>query len=1016
VDAPAWQRLSALLDDALDLPDQARDAWLAALHAREPTLAPQVERLLAAALAHGGAAGDEPGAAAVDAGPSITAPSVTTPSGSRPPGLTPPPAGAQAPAAGFGRHLARALAAEPAAGWPAPEPGQRLGPWQLLHLLGEGGMGQVWLAARADGLYQARAAIKLLRHDLTGPGLAARFARERALLARLTHPGIARLLDAGQDSPQQGGRAYLVIEHVPGEDLASHARSQRLPVAARVRLLLDICRAVEHAHAQLVVHRDLKPGNVIVTPEGQAKLLDFGIAALLDDDGGLADTQLTRQAGRRLTPAYAAPEQIMGAPIGVAADVYSLGVMLYELLSGVLPFEHRAGDSRTALEHAVLHTEAPRLTRTAPPQAEADGGLRGPGRPPDFDSARGDLEAIAAKAMRKRPGERYGSVAALAEDLERWLTYRPVSVRQEDRWHRARLWLRRHAALSAATLAVTLSLSGGLAAALWQRERAQEAARTSDQVTAYLGQLLASANPDNHQGRAPTVIDLLERSRAELPQRFQDDPATRARLLEVLVTTYRDLNRYDIAIPLAEQLMALRTQLHGESDLLTLEARMNLARIYTSQNSPVKVIALTEPLHAAWVGRHGEVSLPHANLLYLQAVAYARVGRFADSQATLDRARPIVDALYRRDEFEHLFFENYVYVLRMAEGRFREAEAVLRATQPRWADADPRYARFVLVLRRNLLSAQIRQGRIDGVQAEAEGLMAEMDTLLGPGNAMSASLRSELARWHAALGRHERAAELWDRAHAEMEAAGVEHAAERLPMEAERLLAHALAHAPGAEPGHATGPASARAPAPVLPSDLQQATQALQASAAVSGPARVSAAQALARAALLVQQPSLAGQALAIARADSVLHSHPGLASRTDQIESQLLRAQGRAAAAVPLLRQRIAWLSAQPEPDALAAWATQLDLALALAAAGEVAMRGTSGADMPAANAASAAAASTHTSSTPAAAAEALERADQLRPAGWPSGHPFDGLRQELAARLTRGQALRPGLGAGQL
>lgn len=932
MDPAAWQRLSAWLDEALDLPAAERTAWLAALHAREPALAPQLERLLHAALAaetDGSVAGDDQHQRAQD----------------------------PAPAAGFAQQLAQALHAEPRGQMPAPQPGQRLGAWRLLHLLGEGGMGEVWLAERADGLFEARAAIKLLRHDLTGPGLAARFARERAVLARLTHPGIARLLDAGEESTAQGGRAYLVIEHIEGSDLSTHVRMQALPVAARVRLLLAVCHAVEHAHGQLIVHRDLKPGNVMVTPRGEAKLLDFGIAALLEDDGSMADTQLTRQAGRRLTPAYAAPEQILGAPIGVAADVYSLGVMLYELLSGVLPFGMPAGASRTALEHAVLHTEPRRLTRTTVDPGEPGTAPRGPGRPPDFERTRGDLEAIAAKAMRKRPAERYGSVAALAEDLERWLSHRPVSVRQEDRWHRARLWLRRNAVLSAATAAVTLSLAGGLAAALWQRERAQQAAETSDQVTAYLAELLSSANPDRYQGRAPTVIDLLERSRAELPTRFAEFPATQARLLDVLVTTYRDLNRYDLAIPLAEQLIAFTDQHFGADDPRAQDARANLARIYTSQGSPAKVLALIEPLRAGWVRRHGEVSLPNANLLYLQALAYARVGRFDESEAVLARTRPIVNALHRPEEFEHLFFENYVYVLRMSQGRYRDAEAVLAATAPRWDNAPPRFARFVIVLRRNLLVAQRRQGAWQAFEPAMRALMDAADTLLGPGNDMTAGLRAELARHHLALGDAVQAAVLQRESAQALSGAGVQHLSQTLPPRAQHLLTETLAQP--------TGPWRRQA---------QALRDELAATPAVSGPTRVETAHALARVALhtAAKVPAereaamtLADTALQLAEADPVLATHAGLASRSAQLRAQWHRAHGDASAALPLLRERLAWLATRPEPGAMQTaqevWEARIDLALALALMGD------------------------------AQAAAGRDEARRARPAALPPGHPLD-------------------------
>ncbi|HEY0956731.1 MAG TPA: serine/threonine-protein kinase, partial [Roseateles sp.] len=325
--ADDWQRLSALFDELADLPTGEREERLAAL--QPPELALRLRRMLASLP-------DDDSTVLVGQ-------------------------------PGFEAQLAYALADSPEAARPPPQPGDRLGAWCLAELLGEGGMGQVWRAERADGLYQGEAAIKLLRDDLASPGLAARFARERALLGRLTHPGIARLLDAGEHD----GRAFLVLEYVNGRTLSEHARVNRLGLNERVKLLLDVARAVEHAHAQLIVHRDLKPSNVMVDC-GQAahgagavhaKLLDFGIAGLLDDSGYQSDHQLTQITGRRLTPAYAAPEQITGDAVGVASDIYSLGVMLYELATGDLPFGKR-GLSRTALEHAVLHGQARRMGRT----------------------------------------------------------------------------------------------------------------------------------------------------------------------------------------------------------------------------------------------------------------------------------------------------------------------------------------------------------------------------------------------------------------------------------------------------------------------------------------------------------------------------------------------------------------------------------------------------------------------------------------------------------------------------
>lgn len=910
---PAWRdRLVGRLREALALTPAARVARLAAWRREDPLMADVLASQLDAIEAATSAQSTAPGAATDAAEPS-PADAVTVFDGPR--------------------ESARPRASRPR------RPGERIGAWRLHRRLGSGGMGEVWLAERADGLYAAQAAIKLLREDLAGPGLEARFARERTLLGRLVHPGIARLLDAGVDR----GGPYLVIEHVPGQTLAAHVREGRLDVAARVRLLLAVARAVEHAHGQLVVHRDLKPANVIVTPDGVPKLLDFGVATLLGDDG-LADHQLTRQVGRRVTLAYAAPEQVLGGPMGTAVDVHALGVMLYELISGALPYAYPGG-SRVEVEHALLHTEPVRPTRVDPGLAVPEG----PGRPPDPARARGDLEAVAAKAMRKRADERYASVRALMDDLEAWLDRRPVSVRRDDWRHRTGLWVRRHALLATATTLVAASLVGGTAVALWQARRAQDAARQSERVTQYLGELLAAGNPDRHGGRPPTVLELLERSRTEIDERFGGDPGTHARLLDVLVDTYRDLNRYDIAIPLAERLIAVSESVFGADDPRSLEARMELARIYVSQGSPDKVLAIVEPLRERWARLHGDDSPEQANLLYLLGIAQSRVGRVDDAEATLARAKEIVELRYRPEQFEHLFFANYMHGLRVAEGRLGEAEALLRESEPRWAAVDPVYARFVLVLRRNLLVVQMRRAHYDGVEAQAFALMAEMDRLLGPGNDMTASLRQQLARLYEDLGRDADAAAALRRNEEALREAGVAHPAQRLPVAALRLEAQALAGAPleGAE--------------------MDALLDTLQGSEVVSGPARVSSALALMRAALVAADDARTGRALAVARADPVLRTSAALRSRVDQLEGGWRRARGDGDAGRALLEGRLAQFARWPDPEPLARWSARLDLVTTLAALGDPALR------------------------------NALAAADADRPAALPPGHPLDRLRAAL-------------------
>src|SRR5262249_50606231 len=260
---------------------------------------------------------------------------------------------------------------------------------------GAGGMGAVYLAERIDGAFAQRVAIKLFA---ASPQLESRFHRERAILARLDHPRIARLVDGGV---RDGRHPYFVLEYVDGQPLDTYLREHRPSFRARIELFLEICEAVGYAHRNLVVHRDLKPQNILVTPDGHAKLLDFGIAKLLAEDDVLA----TRTIHGVATPAYAAPEQLTGQPITTATDVWALGALLYQVLSGALPFTTARG--RVALEHAILNDDPPRPRALAPDIPE-------------------DLEAIALAALRKEPEERTPSVEALADDLRRWIALRPV--------------------------------------------------------------------------------------------------------------------------------------------------------------------------------------------------------------------------------------------------------------------------------------------------------------------------------------------------------------------------------------------------------------------------------------------------------------------------------------------------------------------------------------------------------------------------------------------------------------
>lgn len=398
-----------------------------------------------------------------------------------------------------------------------PRPGDRLGAWQLLRLLDAGGMGAVYLVRRADGLYEQQAALKLVRGDLLlmapahRAGLLQRFANERRLLARLDHPNIARILDGGSTA---AGLPWLVMEHVDGPPLTTWCQRQRLGVPARVALFARVCDGVQAAHQHLIVHRDLKPANVLVGADGQPRLLDFGIARSLSGDSPAA---LTRTGATAMTPAYASPEQLRGEPLTTASDVWSLGVMLYELIAGTRPFALE-GLSPAQAEHLVCETTAPDIARGL---AVAD--------LPDAERRRRraalapDLERIVAKALHRDPGRRYGSALALAEDLRRWLAGQPVQAHPDSAAYRAAKFLRRHRRGVAAAGLALAAILGAASVAFWQAGQARRNAADLEQVNRFLLDVLDSS--DAHvSGRELTLNQALDEAVRQIDVRFGTRP------------------------------------------------------------------------------------------------------------------------------------------------------------------------------------------------------------------------------------------------------------------------------------------------------------------------------------------------------------------------------------------------------------------------------------------------------------------------------------------------------------
>ena len=305
--------------------------------------------------------------------------------------------------------------------------GALVGPYRLISELGQGGMGVVWLAQRADGEVKRPVALKLPIISLHNRTLADRFTRERDILAQLTHPRIARLYDAGVTDR---GQPYLALEYVEGEKIISYCDTRRLGVKARLQLFLQVLGAAQDAHTNLIVHRDLKPANILVTKEGDVRLLDFGIAKLLTD-GEANETEITRMGGSALTPDYASPEQIAGSTVTTASDVYSLGVILYELLTGGRPYKLKR-DTRSGLEDAILAAEPARPSQTAAGDSTAR--ARGVTAKRLARNLKGDLDTIVLKALSKQPAQRYATADAFAQDIERYLGGEAVLAQPESTW------------------------------------------------------------------------------------------------------------------------------------------------------------------------------------------------------------------------------------------------------------------------------------------------------------------------------------------------------------------------------------------------------------------------------------------------------------------------------------------------------------------------------------------------------------------------------------------------------
>ncbi len=751
-------RVRELFEEALEEPTSSRAAHLARVCGEDQELRGEVESLLAA-LERGGQTWDRPGEAL----------------------------------------LVRAMAERGPDDEGAAVIGRRVGVYEITRLIGYGGMGAVYEGARADDEYHKRVAIKFLRRGMEGDLAIRRFRYERQILANLNHRNIAALLDGGM-TPD--GQPYFVMEYVEGEPITLYCDRHGLSVTARVRLLRQVCAAVQHAHQNLVVHRDLKPGNILVTDDGTVKLLDFGIARLLREGEGSEQLPQTQGGMLAFTPEYASPEQLRGLPVAPASDIYALGVIACELLAGHRPF---ALDGALFMEMQRVVCEQP----PPPPSAlvvDADAirfGERSASRVKS--QLRGDLDAITLQALRKEPDRRYGSAEALSTDLLRHLDGLPVAAQRDRFGYRAAKFLRRRRIEVLAATAVVVTLVSGIVATSRQATRAELERAKTEQVNEFMANMLGAVDPAE-QGLNVTVAQVLSQAARDIDSASLD-PEIEAQIRHTLGQSYYGLGLYDSATPHAQRAFDLRLKHLGPRNQRTVFSLSWVAALAEERGELDEAEALTRRMVAM------QRDVPNASDGEL-ATAYDHLARVVASQGRLDESmaltleaitlrRRSTDSATRADlpytlnslAVSHQYREQYreadtligeaIQIHRSATtgpsliyGDLLRSRASIAVELGRGAFADSLIEESMAVLRQVVgathpnylrsvfLAAELRYGRGDlaGAVAGAEEVVRQIGTALPEANPVAGQALSLLGQAYDSLGRHTSADTLLRRA------------------------------------------------------------------------------------------------------------------------------------------------------------------------------------------------------------------------------------------------------------
>ena len=563
-------------------------------------------------------------------------------------------------------------------------PGESVAGYRLLRELGRGGMSIVWLADRTDGIVKRAVALKLPLVALSSTAQVERFARERDMLAALTHPNIARLYDAGVT---QSGQPYMVLELVEGMPITAYCDRHQLSVRVRLQLYLQVLAAVEHAHQHLVVHRDLKPSNILVDAQGQVKLLDFGIAKLITGpDQASPASDLTQVGGSCLTPLYAAPEQLSGEPISTVTDVYALGLMLHELLSGSLP------NSNSALEQpSVARILDVRLNdeATLPSRAPMDATVAAARGATSVERLRatlsGDLDTIVSKALRRHRADRYSSVERYADDIRRFLADQPIAARPPSPLHATRLFLRRNRGVSIAVAVLVVVAVSSAFLVDQQRDLASEAriraeveAETAKQTTGFMVSLFNMTDPSEARGNSITAREVMDKGAARIDEELTEQPAIQATLMETIGAVYTSLGLYDQAVPLLRSALDRRRALYGGK-------HVDVARSMDRLCEVLKLKAEYEPaLHMcreALTLRRELLGNEHADTAlsaYELADLLGRTGEFAKAEPLFREALTLRRKLFAARSPEVARSLEGLALNLYDQGHFKDSEALLR--------------------------------------------------------------------------------------------------------------------------------------------------------------------------------------------------------------------------------------------------------------------------------------------------------------------------------------------------